>query len=231
MTRSKLFGALGIACSLLLAASPGSAAIITWSGSAILATGTTSISNLGTLVEAHNVGDATAIAAGGVTFDALDVNTLGIIFSGANPANITGNGNFDSILNSISYASGTVNYLVDNLVNGTPYLMQFWVADSRTINGVNLRTVTYSDGTNSFTSGPLGSGFVFTGTFTATGTTQNVVISGNSPTGENFPYMNAWQLRNTTPNQPVVPEPASLTLWGLGALGCAIAGYRRRKLA
>jgi hypothetical protein len=28
-----------------------------------------------------------------------------------------------------------------------------------------------------------------------------------------------------------VPEPASLTLWGLGALGCAIAGYRRRKLA
>lgn len=28
-----------------------------------------------------------------------------------------------------------------------------------------------------------------------------------------------------------VPEPASLTLWGLGALGCAVAGYCRRKLA
>jgi hypothetical protein len=27
-----------------------------------------------------------------------------------------------------------------------------------------------------------------------------------------------------------VPEPASLALWGLGALGCAAAGYRRRKL-
>lgn len=27
------------------------------------------------------------------------------------------------------------------------------------------------------------------------------------------------------------PEPASLATWGLGALGCAIAGYRRRKLA
>jgi len=26
-----------------------------------------------------------------------------------------------------------------------------------------------------------------------------------------------------------VPEPASLAIWGLGALGCAIAGYRRRK--
>jgi hypothetical protein len=27
------------------------------------------------------------------------------------------------------------------------------------------------------------------------------------------------------------PEPASLALWGLGALGCAVAGYRRRKQA
>jgi hypothetical protein len=30
---------------------------------------------------------------------------------------------------------------------------------------------------------------------------------------------------------PAVPEPASFTLWGLGALGCAIAGYRRRNSA
>lgn len=28
-----------------------------------------------------------------------------------------------------------------------------------------------------------------------------------------------------------VPEPASMAIWGLGAIGCAIAGYRRRKLA
>jgi hypothetical protein len=28
-----------------------------------------------------------------------------------------------------------------------------------------------------------------------------------------------------------VPEPASLAIWSLGALGCAIVGYRRRKLA
>lgn len=28
-----------------------------------------------------------------------------------------------------------------------------------------------------------------------------------------------------------VPEPATMTLWGLGALGCAAAAYRRRRLA
>lgn len=28
-----------------------------------------------------------------------------------------------------------------------------------------------------------------------------------------------------------VPEPASMAIWGIGALGCAIAGYRRRKVA
>jgi hypothetical protein len=29
----------------------------------------------------------------------------------------------------------------------------------------------------------------------------------------------------------VAPEPVSLTIWGLGALGCAVVGCRRRKLA
>lgn len=29
----------------------------------------------------------------------------------------------------------------------------------------------------------------------------------------------------------VVPEPATLTIWGLGAMGCAVAAYRRKKSA
>ena len=38
----------------------------------------------------------------------------------------------------------------------------------------------------------------------------------------------AAELRNASIS--AVPEPASLAIWSLGALGCAIAGYRRRKL-
>jgi len=32
-------------------------------------------------------------------------------------------------------------------------------------------------------------------------------------------------------NDGSVPEPASMAIWGIGALGCAVAGYRRRKAA
>jgi len=32
-------------------------------------------------------------------------------------------------------------------------------------------------------------------------------------------------------DQAAVPEPASLAIWGLGALGCVIGAYRRRKAA
>ena len=43
----------------------------------------------------------------------------------------------------------------------------------------------------------------------------------------------AYQIRVGVNEIPTlaVPEPASLALWGLGTLGCAVAGYRRRKLA
>lgn len=33
------------------------------------------------------------------------------------------------------------------------------------------------------------------------------------------------------PTVAAVPEPATLVIWSLGALGCAVAGYRRRKVA
>jgi hypothetical protein len=38
-------------------------------------------------------------------------------------------------------------------------------------------------------------------------------------------------VEGTPIDNATVPEPATLAIWGLGALGCAIAGYRRRKRA
>jgi hypothetical protein len=152
---------------------------------------------------------------------------LGSTFSGADSTGLTGNSTFDTILDTGSFANGTTIFTIGGLVTGTNYLVQFFVADTRTIVGVNTRTVTYSDGTNSLTSGPTGSGFVFTGTFTATGATQNVTISGSGPSGENVPYINAWQLRNVS-----IPEPATLCIWaGLGLVVASGACNRRRTKA
>jgi len=53
------------------------------------------------------------------------------------------------------------------------------------------------------------------------GATYN--ISGQTTISDNW-------LFNAAP-MAAVPEPASLTVWGLGALGCAIGAYRRRKSA
>lgn len=46
--------------------------------------------------------------------------------------------------------------------------------------------------------------------------------SGNFFTIDDFAF---------TQTSSEVPEPATLTIWGLGALGCAVAAYRRKKLA
>jgi hypothetical protein len=51
------------------------------------------------------------------------------------------------------------------------------------------------------------------------------------PTPENW-HGFTFGIRTTEALEPsTVPEPATLTIWGLGALGCAAAAYRRRKLA
>jgi hypothetical protein len=185
------------------------------------------------LVEAHNVGEATAIAAGGVTFDALDVNTLGSIFTGANPGNITGDASFDAILDSASFATTTVIYTIDGLTAGTTYQAQFFVADSRGTLGLQ-RTVTVDDLMgNSLTSTTINLGFAFTGVFTATGPTQDVRFSGFASDigGQSVPYMNAWQLRDVSGTSVAgVPEPATVIIWA--GLGLVAAGgvYRRRRM-
>jgi hypothetical protein len=59
---------------------------------------------------------------------------------------------------------------------------------------------------------------------------QGRLIGGGSSTSNNdFQIVsNAFV---TQPAPGAIPEPASLAIWGLGALGCAVAGYRRRRPA
>jgi len=180
----------------------------------------------GELVEAHNAGEgAAALTVAGIFFDAAEVNPLGLTFSGANPANITGDTVFDSLLQSASFGqlSVTTTFNIDALSPGRSYLAQFFVTDSRGSPcgaPCSARVVTLSDGVNSLTSGPIGLGYAFTGTFTASGATQQVVFSGDV-----VPYLNAWQLRDVT---APIPEPSisAFMLVGFALIGIAAGRYK-----
>jgi len=62
-------------------------------------------------------------------------------------------------------------------------------------------------------------------------TSNSVAIAIYDIAGNTFPNDFMLDDISLTAANASVPEPTSLTLWGLGALGCAIAGYRRRNAA
>jgi len=67
--------------------------------------------------------------------------------------------------------------------------------------------------------------------FVANSSTETLTFAGSNlqPVFDEF-----WAIDNVVVDgvsATALPEPATLTLWSLGALGCAIAGYRRRRAA
>lgn len=219
MSRLKVLGIAVVALGLMTA--PAKAIIISWSGATLSGTGTANINTTGTLVEAHNVGSgAGAITAGTVLFDAAETNPLGAVFAGSNPTNITGDANFDAILNTASFAVVPSTYTIDGLITGQNYLVQFFTADSRSCCFNRIATLDDGDG-GTISSLAMGNGYAFTGTFTALGATQDINfawLSGHTT----IPLINAWQLRT-------VPEPGTLALFGLGLAGLGFA--RRHKVS
>lgn len=211
--------------------SQANAVTINWSGSSLVGDGTADISNVGTLVEAHNVGEINAITAGGVLFDDLEPDPFGASFGGANAGGLTGDNDFDTILNFGNWdgsSTGTATHTVDGLVNGNSYLLQYFIVDTRAC--CAHRTVTANDGDGgTLTSIALGDGYAFTGTFTANGTSQVVMLEGgtsnSSPAGPG--WMNAWQLRETA----VVPIPAALPLFLTALAGLGLMARRKKQTA
>lgn len=218
-------GAFVIAFFATSAISQASAVTINWSGSALIGDGTSDISTAGVLVEAHNGGAASAFTAGGVLFDGLEPNILGLNFVGANPLNITGDTDFDNLLNSGTFGNNAVHQ-IDGLTNGNNYLLQYFVTDNRgSVCGADCgsRTVTVDDGDlGTHTSPGIGDGYAFTGLFTATGVTQDVTFSGDV-TG----YINAWQLRDVS----AVPVPAALPLFASAIIGLGLIARAKKKSA
>jgi len=207
--------------SLALAASSSQAATITW-GSATTISSSTDVSTAGTAVYAtyfSGVGAAPATAVvNGVTFDKQGTGTGNItITTGIANASI-GTGSvtdtaYQKILDAPWYDIETAT--LTGLTNGQQYQVQVWSQDPR----YNNATVTTISGGPSlaidsdFGSASSGFGQFAIGTFTASGTTQDIAF-GDADNG----IVNAISLR-------AIPEPSAALLGGIGML-CLL---RRRR--
>jgi hypothetical protein len=160
---------------------------------------------------------------------------------------------FDTSANSGSFASlsspykgllgtaiaasyyATMTLTLGGLDAGNSYRVQLWVNDSKKDILYN-RVQIGGDGSNTEVktnvAGTVGAiGQYVIGTFTATGSSQQITFVGLTDVdGINFvsrnPIVNAFQLRLESSGQ--VPEPTSIIIFGLGALGFAYQARRKR---
>ena len=133
---------------------------------------------------------------------------------------------YQTLLGSLGSASNATSITVafGGLTSGQQYLVQWWANNSAngTIDGLGLNNTTATSGPNSVTldanttnvAGGLGQ--YVTGTFTAAGTSQTMVLAAS---GSDTPLISAFQVR-------AVPEPSSLALV---AAACGALGLRRRR--
>jgi predicted porin len=104
---------------------------------------------------------------------------------------------------------------------GQPYLFQWWANNARNTPVVVSATATATNSVTldtNLTDTDGGLGQFVTGTFTADGTTQEIVLTG---VGVANPIINAFQIR-------AVPEPATCVL-ALAGLACGGYSMWRRR--
>ncbi|MEM9347814.1 MAG: PEP-CTERM sorting domain-containing protein [Planctomycetota bacterium] len=216
------------------------AAPITWSSAQdTTSSAATDIIDGGAVVVAFNgaftTGAVPDVTLDGVTFTKPPVSDfLGQTFPSA-PAeqlgvNTTGDADYDTLLNhagvvdvatspDVSGANADAVYTISGLTDGVDYLIQVWYTEERA--GSETRAMTFGDNEGVPSSilvagqGTNGFGQFVTGSFTASGTTQDLSILA---TDAGRSHATALLVRE-------VPEPTSLALLSLSALMCA----RRRR--
>jgi hypothetical protein len=179
-----------------------------------------------------------------VTFSRMTMNNsfngygtpgpAGQSYGNFNSAGVGNNPDY-TLANAFFSNSSTGSFALGNLILGHRYLVQFWVSDPRGNGVVATRFETISSDAGGDNNTPTllyqGPGSIdgqwVTGTFVAGAslTEQIDLTAGNSNpfAGDSgSPQINLLQLRDLT----AVPEPASLTLTALGALG--LLARRRR---
>lgn len=113
----------------------------------------------------------------------------------------------------------SLNLTLLGLTSGTPYLFQWWSNDSGlSYGGVNSTTASATNSVTldeNTTNTVGGMGQWASGTFTASGTSQSITLSGARP------EINAFQLRT-------IPEPSTFVLGIAGLTGLGLVTLRKK---
>lgn len=218
------------------------AATVTWSAPSNIS-GDTDVITTGTLHTARNLSQTQVTSTvNGVFFDIFPVpNNTNAIVGLPNVANFgifdlessdTAYGSNSAPFNSLStsyqtlLSSGagsstgsTLTLTLLGLTNGTPYLFQLWSNDSDlAYGGVNSTTASATNAVTldeNTTNAVGGMGQWVSGTFTASGPSQAITLSGPRP------VINAFQVR-------AIPEPSTFVLVIAGLAGLGFVNLRKK---